>query len=177
VNFGLHNLKDRIDTPRRREWATPLWQNFMSIGILGLLIGPGWVAWQIADAQAPVGSTWAMIAWVLGGLALVVVLGIFGAGAIHRGRLVLDRDDRSLSFYRMIFWPRPAWRLLLADIAALEVRTITAPAVGPDDNPWTYRIAVAELRDGRLASITFDSAESIVVAIRRAADPWRVDPS
>lgn len=168
LNAGLHNLRDVSDTPERQLWATPLWHNLVFLVVLGVAL---WAATLIyffpEERLSEPESLWSDVFRWAGVTIFAVVAGLSGLMVIHRGRLVLNRDERTLCFYYLLGWPRVGRQLSLDEIVALNVRAVTVP--GDDENSqWTYRIVVAELRDGRLASIAFDSTPGIANAIRDA---------
>lgn len=172
LNAGLHNLRDVSDTPRHRVWATPLWRNILFLALLGVAL---WAAAYIysfpVEGLNHPESPWTAVLRGVGVATFVVVAGFCGVQVIHRGRLVLDRDERTLCFSYILLCPRAGQRRVsLDEIVSLNLRSVTE--AGDDETTgWTHRIVVAELRDGRLASIAFDSTPGIVDAIREAAGP------
>jgi hypothetical protein len=169
LNAGLHGLRDVSDTPQQRIWAAPLWHNFLFLAVLVVALwGATFIYFFPEESLEQPGSLWSDVFRWMGMTIFVVVAGLSGLRAIHRGRLVLNRDERTLSFYYLLVWPRVGRRQIsLDEIATLDVRALTV-AGGDDDPSWTYRIVVAELRDRRLASIAFDSTTGIADAIRDA---------
>ena len=175
VKFGLHNLRDLSETPARRTWITPVWQNFLFLGFLLILIGSVLsVVLANPNFRSDLDSPWTLLFAIFVGLLVTVISLALVGGALHRGRLVLDRNAGMLRFYRRILWPRPVWQLRLDDIRALAIRNLELSGVDSNDTASTYRILVAELRDGRLASIAFNSTPSISTAIRDAVGPRRL---
>lgn len=171
MNAGLHDLRDVSDTPRQRVWAAPLWQNLAFVALLAIMIGAATFVWRFPEeGMDQPDSPWRTVFQWTGVIIFVVLAGLSGLRAIHRGRLVLKRDEQSLCFYYLLLWPRAGRQLRLHDIAGLEVREVATRGDAEND-PWTYRIVVAELRDGRLASIAFDSTPSIAAAIRGTTSP------
>jgi hypothetical protein len=169
LNVGLHSLRDVSDSPQQRIWATPLWFNLLFLVILAMPLGIATYTYLLAERQQEQpASLWSdLLKWTVVTF-FVAAAGLIGLGVIHRGRLVLNRDECTLCFYYLLFLPRVGRRqLFLDDIVSVKVRTLTVD--GMDESPsWTYRIVVAELRDGRLASIAFDSTPGIADAIRDA---------
>lgn len=169
LNAGLHNLRDVSDTPQQRIWASPLWHNLLFLVVMSVAL---WVATFIyffpEERMAQPKSLWSVVLMWTGVTIFLGVAALSGLRWIHRGRLVLDRDERTLCFYYLLFWRRIGRRQLsLDEIVTLNVRALTV-AGDSENEPWTYRIVVAELRDGRLASIAFDSKPGIAGAIREA---------
>jgi hypothetical protein len=167
-NAGLHNLRDVSDTPERQLWATPLWHNLLFLVVLGLTLWAATFIYSFPEERlSQPESLWSDVLRWTGVTIFAVAAGLSGLRVIHRGRLVLNRRERTLCFYYLLGWPRVGRQLSLDEIVALNVRALT---VADDDEspPWTYRIVVAELRDGRLASIAFDSTPGIAGAIRDA---------
>jgi hypothetical protein len=166
LHLALHNLKNHSDSPRQRQWVTPLWQNYLFLAFTIIGLWSIYVACYQSEFELMPGPPWSYLLWgfliLVGASIMRVLLG----GALHRGRLVLDRERRELRFYRSLIWPRAVACLALDDIAALVARRLDAADADPDSSGWTYKIVAAELHDGRLASIAVDSAASIISALR-----------
>lgn len=169
LNLAPHNLKNHRESARQREWVAPAWQNFVFLGFFLVAAWSVFAVYQFNEFDPMPEPPWN---YLLLGLAGVILFGAFRlllGGALHRARLVLDLERRELRFYRSLLWPRVTARIALDDMAALALRKLEATDIIDDGGPgWTYRIFVAELRDGRLVSIAIDSADSILSAIRAA---------
>jgi len=166
LHLALHNLQDHSDSPRQREWTTPMWQNYVFLAFLILTLWAVFVVFRYTEFDGNPGPPWNYL--LSGGLLVFVGSGIrvLLSGVLHRGRLVLDCEQAELRYYRSVLWPRLHARLPLSDIAALVACKVDVADVDPDSSGWTYKIIAAELRDGRLASIAVDSVASIAPAIR-----------
>jgi len=168
LNLALHNLKNHRESPRRREWVTPAWQNYLFLGFLVVATWSIFAAYRYGEFESMPGPPWNYLLLGLAAVVLVSTFGILLAGVLHRGRLVLDLERRELRFYRSLLWPRVTARIALDDMAALVLRKLDATEIVDGGPAWTHRIFIVELRDGRLVSIAIDSAESILTAIRAA---------
>jgi hypothetical protein len=147
-------------------WKTSLWVNFF-MGGLAIAIGCGiWIAYQYEPFEQQSSFVAKLVLGLVGALffCVSVFLGLF---SLTRGRLVLNLNSRELSFYRFWFSFHPHRRIRLDDIKNLLRREVIS--VGSADDPGhTYDILVAELRDGRLASIAIDSPFSIETKLNQA---------
>lgn len=149
-------------------WKTKLWKNFFMAGFASV-IGLGiWIAIQY-DPFAQQSSLGAKLAIGLVGSLFFCVFLFLGYNSLSRARLTLNLDSRELSFYRFWFSFRPHRFIRLDDIKTLSRRQVLGIS-SADDSGHTYNILVAELRDGRLASIAIDSPLSIEIELRQAIE-------
>lgn len=107
-----------------------------------------------------------IMAVVFGSLLLFAWLQ-FARRSLTPGKLVLDRGRQELRFYQFCFSLGAHHRLALKDINDLSHRELMSSG-NAEGSGQTYDILVAELLDGRTASIAIDSAYRLEVEIRKA---------
>ncbi len=161
--IGSHKYQHGKDTPDGSIWVTSLTNNLMGLVVSIIL-------WPIAIYVAVTDLGFSDMAWwlqfvlvifaVIGGLAVLMMT----AMVFYRRRLIVDHRAEELRF--CCWTNKPYFVLPLKDIRGMSFENIQHVS-GSDGNDHTATtpVLVAELRDGRIASIAFWPAKGLFQAI------------
>ena len=165
--YAYHALGPEVRRGERSTWKTRAWVNCFCAAVASVIGYGFWFAFthEYFGTEAPLLGRLAY--WIFA-LILFAAFLLLSLMSLTRGRLVLDRRSRELTFYRFWFSLRPHRKLGLDGIRALSRRAFESPG-GADDPGHTYDILVAELQDGRVASIAIDSPLSIEIEVQKTA--------
>lgn len=151
--------------------ATPVYRHAQTYRALWWIVPLSMLVGLLSQLYAPRGTgVW----WP----AALMVAGTGVATLLFLGRLVVQLDDRSLSWsYGFVGWPR--WRVTLADIADVEKHRLTgigsgirATRAGREYTAGTGHAVRLTLRDGRRIVLGSDDHERLAALIaNRTATP------